>query len=127
MDLADGHDFGVNLGMIAGCWSGAVKIDRTCPSCHQKRTLLTSRHVAEDVCSPVAHRQVVLIHPHMIGAIQTHGQLLHWHPHLHVLIARGDWTPEGEFLELPEFEMRPRANRPPVGSPPPATAQVIEC
>jgi hypothetical protein len=41
----------------------------------------------------------------MIGAIQTHGQLLHWHPHLHVLITCGAFTPEGEFLELPEFDM----------------------
>jgi len=31
----------------------------TCPSCHQKRALLTAIHVAEDVCFPVAHRQVV--------------------------------------------------------------------
>jgi hypothetical protein len=32
-------------------------------SCHQKRTLLTAMHVAEEVCSPVAHRQVVLTIP----------------------------------------------------------------
>ena len=32
----------------------------TCPSCHQKRALLTSIHVAEEVCATVAHRQVVL-------------------------------------------------------------------
>jgi len=32
----------------------------TCPSCHQKRTLLTSLHVAQEVCAPLAHRQVVL-------------------------------------------------------------------
>lgn len=118
----------------------------TCPSCHQKRTLLTSLHVAEEVCSPVAHRQVVLtipkrlrIHtrfdrqllgklsscawgclksearrllgrddvvPGMIAAIQTHGHLLHWHPHMHVLITCGAWTREGEFLKLPEFEIQ---------------------
>ena len=117
----------------------------TCPSCHQKRTLLTALHAAEDVCAPVAHRQVVLtipkrlrVHtrfdrqllgklsscawtrlkaeaqrllaredvvPGMIAAIQTHGELLHWHPHIHVLITCGAWTPEGEFLELPEFDM----------------------
>ena len=117
----------------------------TCPSCHQKRTLLTSLHVAEEVCSPVAHRQVVLtipkrlrVHtrfdrqllgklsscawtclkaeaqrllgrddvvPGMIAAIQTHGQLLHWHPHMHVLITCGAWTPEGGFMELPTFDM----------------------
>ena len=107
---------------------------------------------AEEVCSPVAHRQVVLtipkrlrVHtrfdrhqlgklsscawtclkvearrllgrrpslrdgarvvPGMIAAIQTHGELLHWHPHIHVLITCGAWTPEGDFLELPEFDM----------------------
>lgn len=97
----------------------------TCPSCHQKRTLLTAMHVTEEVCCAVAHRQVVLtipkrlrlhmrfdrkllgklsgcawtclkaeavrllgrhdVVPGMIAAIQTHGELLHWHPHIHVL------------------------------------------
>ncbi len=117
----------------------------TCPSCHQKRTLLTAIHVAEEVCSPVAHRQVVLtipkrlrlhtrfdrkllgklcscawtclqaevracsgatdVVPGMIAAIQTHGELLHWHPHIHVLLTCGAFTPQGEFLELPELDM----------------------
>ena len=124
----------------------------TCPSCHQKRTLLIAIHVAEEICLPVAHRQVVLtiprrlrVHtrfdrkllgklsscawtclkaevvrllgrrpslrdgarvvPGMIGAIQTHGELLHWHPHIHVLITCGAFAPEGDFLELPEFDM----------------------
>ena len=43
--------------------------------------------------------------PGMIAAIQTHGELLHWHPHIHVLVTCGAWTPEGDFLELPEFDM----------------------
>ena len=30
-----------------------------CPSCAQKRTLLTGLHVAEDICRPVPHRQFV--------------------------------------------------------------------
>jgi transposase-like protein len=117
----------------------------TCPSCHQKRTLLTALHVAEEVCFPVAHRQVVLtlpkrlrVHtrfdrkllgklstcawtsikaevqrvlgrddvvPGMIAAIQTFGQLLHWNPHFHVLLTCGAFTPQGEFLELPELDM----------------------
>ncbi len=34
-----------------------------CPSCHQKRALLTARHVVEEVCLAVAHRQVVLTIP----------------------------------------------------------------
>jgi hypothetical protein len=117
----------------------------TCPSCHQKRALLTAIHVAEDVCAPVAHRQVVLtipkrlrlhtrfdrkllgklcgcawaclhaevrrllgrddVVPGMVAAIQTHGELLHWHPHFHVLLTCGAFTPQGEFLELPELDL----------------------
>jgi len=117
----------------------------TCPSCHQKRTLLTALHVAEEVCAPVAHRQVVLtipkrlrlharfdrkllgklcsaawtclqveirrligrddVVPGMIGAIQTHGELLHWHPHFHMILTCGGFTPEGKFLEIPEFDL----------------------
>jgi hypothetical protein len=143
----------------------------TCPSCHQKRALLTAIHVAEDVCSPVAHRQVVFtipkrlrvhtrfdrkllgkvcscactciqaeirhalgredVQPGMIAAVQTFGELVHWHPHIHVLVTCGAFTTaasprpldgagdtasprpldgrgaggEGEFLEVPEFDV----------------------
>ena len=123
-----------------------------CPSCHQKRTLLTALHVARKVCAPVAHRQVVLtipkrlrlharfdrsllgklslcawtciqaevrrllgrrpslcdgarVAPAMIAAIQTHGELLHWHPHLHALVTCGAFTPAGEFVKLPELDL----------------------
>ena len=117
----------------------------TCPSCHQKRTLLTAMHVAEEVCFDVPHRQVVLtipkrlrlharfdrkllgklsscawtgiktetqrllgrddVVPGMIAGIQTHGELLHWHPHIHALVSCGAFTSEGDFLELPEFDL----------------------
>jgi ribosomal protein S27E len=117
----------------------------TCPSCHQKRALLTALHVADEVCSPVAHRQVVLtipkrlrlhtrfdrkllgrlcacawtciraevqralgrpdVLPGMVAAIQTHGELLHWHPHVHALVTCGAFTPEGNFLPVPEFDV----------------------
>jgi hypothetical protein len=43
--------------------------------------------------------------PGMIGAIQTHGELLHWHPHIHTLVTCGAFTTRGEFLEVPEFDM----------------------
>ena len=116
-----------------------------CPSCHRKRALLTALHVAEEVCWPVAHRQVVLtipkrlrVHarfdrkllgklcacawtcikteirrllgrddaaPGMIAAIQTHGELLHWHPHIHTLVTCGAFTPAGEFREVPELDV----------------------
>jgi len=113
---------------------------------HQKRALLTALHVAEEVCAPVAHRQVVLTIPKrlrlhtplrsqscwagsapapgvaskpkcnacsaattycraMIAAIQTHGELLHWHPHIHALVTCGGFTPEGDFLAVPEFDI----------------------
>jgi hypothetical protein len=101
--------------------------------------------VAEDVCAPVAHRQVVLtipkrlrlhtrfdrkllgklcacawtcllaevrrllgrddVAPGMVAAIQTFGELLHFHPHFHVLLTCGAFTPQGEFLELPELDL----------------------
>ena len=117
----------------------------SCPSCHQKRALLTARHVAEEVCFAVPHRQVVLtipkrlrlhtrfdrgllgklascawkciqaeirrlldredVQPGMVAAIQTHGELLHWHPHIHTLVTCGGFTPQGEFLEVPELDM----------------------
>jgi hypothetical protein len=106
--------------------------------------LLTAIHVAEEVCFPVAHRQVVFtipkrlrlharfdrtllgklcscawncikaevqrllgrddVAPGMIGAIQTFGELLHFHPHMHALVTCGAFTREGEFLELPELD-----------------------
>ena len=31
------------------------------------------------------------------------GGLLHWHPHIHTLVTCGAFTPDGEFLELPEL------------------------
>ncbi|MBN4074068.1 transposase zinc-binding domain-containing protein [bacterium AH-315-E10] len=34
-----------------------------CPSCHQKRILELSAHIAENVCMPVAHRQFVFTMP----------------------------------------------------------------
>ena len=44
--------------------------------------------------------------PGMIGAIQTHGELLHWHPHIHTLVTCGAFTLEGDFLEVPEFDIQ---------------------
>jgi hypothetical protein len=41
----------------------------------------------------------------MVAAIQTHGELLHWHPHFHVLLTCGAFTSEGQFLELPELDL----------------------
>ncbi len=42
----------------------------------------------------------------MVAAIQTHGELLHWHPHLHVLLTCGAFTLTGDFLELPQLDLQ---------------------
>jgi len=123
-----------------------------CPSCHQKRTLVTSINIAENICAPVPHRQFVFtmpkrfrlyfrfnrellrrlprlawetvlevyravlerddVVPGMVAAIQTHGQLSNWHPHIHALTTYGAFTPDlsacghaqagGSFIPLPE-------------------------
>ena len=39
----------------------------------------------------------------MVAAIQPHGELLHSHPHFHILLTCGEFTLEGEFLEVPEL------------------------
>ncbi len=45
--------------------------------------------------------------PGMIGAIQTFGDLIHWHPHIHALVAEGVFLPDGTFLELPKLGSEP--------------------
>jgi hypothetical protein len=42
--------------------------------------------------------------PGMVATVQTHGELLHWHPHIHTLVTCGAFTPQGEFLEAPQFD-----------------------
>ncbi|NBB95964.1 MAG: IS91 family transposase [Planctomycetes bacterium] len=39
--------------------------------------------------------------PGGVFAIQTFGQLLHFHPHIHALVTDGAFTPSGRFLHLP--------------------------
>ena len=113
-----------------------------CPSCHQKRTLVTSINIAENICARVPHRQFVFtmpkrfrlyfrfnrellrrlprlawetvlevcravlerddVVPGMAAAIQTHGQLSNWHPHIHALTTYGAFTPDGSFIPLPD-------------------------
>jgi hypothetical protein len=39
--------------------------------------------------------------PGAVLAVQTFGQLIHFHPHLHGLVTDGAFTPDGRFLPLP--------------------------
>lgn len=44
----------------------------------------------------------------MVGAIQTFGQLVHFHPHIHALVSEGVFLPEGDaFLPLPKLATEP--------------------
>ena len=113
-----------------------------CPSCHQKRTLVTSINIAENICVRVPHRQFVFtmpkrfrlyfrfnrellrklprlawetvlevyravlgrddVVPGMTAAIQTHGNLANFHPHIHALTTYGAFAPAGTFIPLPD-------------------------
>jgi hypothetical protein len=42
--------------------------------------------------------------PGAIGFVQTAGELLGWHPHLHVLLADGGWLPDGTFRHLLDLD-----------------------
>jgi hypothetical protein len=45
--------------------------------------------------------------PGAVVAIQTFGQLIHWHPHIHALVTDGAFTPDGTFIPLPAIEDEP--------------------
>ncbi|MBX3747073.1 MAG: transposase [Verrucomicrobiae bacterium] len=42
-----------------------------------------------------------------MGAIQTFGQLIHCHPHIHALVTEGVFLPDGTFLALPKLASEP--------------------
>lgn len=115
-----------------------------CPSCHQKRTLLTAETVAQTICAPAPHRQLVLTIPKrlrifcrhdriligklaraawqttvavyrqglgrrddipgMVAGIQTFGELINFHPHIHAMATDGVFTPEGTVQCLPRID-----------------------
>lgn len=45
--------------------------------------------------------------PGMVGSIQTFGELIHWHPHIHALVTDGAFRPDGMFLPLPRLATEP--------------------
>jgi len=112
----------------------------SCPTCHQKRSLLLSVHLTDDVLAEVPHRQFVftipkrlrlyfrynrellgeLVHaawetvseiyseevavgevfPAMIAGIQTFGDLINWHPHIHAIVPEGVFLSSGTFCPI---------------------------
>jgi hypothetical protein len=45
--------------------------------------------------------------PGMIGAIQTFGDLIHAHPHIHALVSEGVFLPDGTFVPVPKLAREP--------------------
>ena len=43
----------------------------------------------------------------MIGATQTFGLLIHWHPHIHALVSERVFVPDGTFMPLPKLATEP--------------------
>ncbi len=41
--------------------------------------------------------------PAMVGAVQTFGDLVHWHSHVHAIVAEGVFTPSGHFVHIPDI------------------------
>ena len=47
-----------------------------CPSCHQKRTLLTAETIAQTICAPAPHRQLVFTIPKRLRVFCRHDRSL---------------------------------------------------
>ena len=43
----------------------------------------------------------------MIGAVQTFGDLIHWHPHIHALVSEGVFLADGTLVRLPKLAAEP--------------------
>jgi hypothetical protein len=43
--------------------------------------------------------------PGMVGAVQTFGDLVHWHPHIHAIAAEGVFAPDGQFEPAPYIQL----------------------
>jgi hypothetical protein len=41
--------------------------------------------------------------PAMIGGVQTFGDLIHWHPHIHAIVPEGVFTESGCFVPIPDI------------------------
>ena len=41
--------------------------------------------------------------PAMVGAVQTFGDLVHWHSHIHSVVSEGVFTESGHFVHIPDI------------------------
>jgi hypothetical protein len=43
--------------------------------------------------------------PGMVGTIQTFGDLVHWHPHMHAVASDGVFNKDGHFVNISEVDL----------------------
>ncbi|MGB6000365.1 MAG: transposase zinc-binding domain-containing protein, partial [Thermoanaerobaculia bacterium] len=114
----------------------SCKLRALCPSCHQKRELLWDvphRQVVFTIPKRLrlffrydrkllgelafcAWRALKLyfdisfdgaeVTPGAVGFLQASGELLNFHPHVHILMTDGGFRPDGSFHHLPRFNSR---------------------
>ncbi len=41
--------------------------------------------------------------PAMVGAVQTFGDLVHWHSHIHAVVGEGVFTETGHLVAIPDI------------------------
>jgi len=61
--------------------------------------------VVKEVYQTVLDRDDVI--PGMIAAVQSFGELAHFHPHVHAIVSDGAFTNDGGFIPLPEIAVEP--------------------
>ena len=43
--------------------------------------------------------------PGMVATVQTFGDLIHWHPHVHAIMSEGVFRKDGTFVKVPELDL----------------------
>ena len=43
--------------------------------------------------------------PGMVGATQTFGDLIHWHPHVHAIVSDGVFSHDGHFIDVSDVDL----------------------
>ena len=61
--------------------------------------------VVKEVYQAVLDRDDIA--PGMIAAVQSFGELAHWHPHVHYIVTDGAFTSDGNFIPLPKIAVEP--------------------
>ena len=61
--------------------------------------------VIKEVYQKVLDREDVI--PGMIAAVQTFGELAHFHPHIHAVVTDSAFTNDGGFISMPEIAVEP--------------------